>query len=54
MNKYMGFVVVLLIYFGAAQIGLSLFGEGAYAAYLCGIVGTLAFLWVIKNEKNDK
>ena len=54
MNKYMGFVVVLLIYIGAAQIGLSLFGEGAYAAYFSGILGTLAFIWVIKNEKNDK
>ena len=53
MNNTIGFVVVILIYIGAAYIGLALFGEGAYAAYFSGTLGTIALLWLIKNSKND-
>jgi hypothetical protein len=53
MSNIIGFVVVLLIYIGAIYIGLGLFGEGAYAAYFGGILGTIALIWLIKNSKND-
>jgi len=53
MNKYGGIAVILLIYLGAAAVGLFLFGEGAYAAYFAGIVGTAGLFWVINNSKGE-
>lgn len=54
MNNVIGLIVVFLIYVGAAFVGLHIFGEGAYAAYFSGILGTIALVWVIKNSKNDE
>ena len=53
MNKYGGIAVILLIYLGAAAVGLFLFGEGAYAAYFSAIVGTVGLFWVINNSKGE-
>lgn len=54
MNKYGGVAVILLIYIGATAIGLTLFGEGAYAAYFAAIVGTAGLFWVINNSKDEE
>ena len=53
MNKYGGVAVILLIYIGATAIGLTLFGEGAYAAYFAAIVGTAGLFWVVNNSKDE-
>jgi hypothetical protein len=52
MNNALFLVVVLLIYIGAASIGLQLFGEGASAAYFGGVVGTIGFLWFMIHIKD--
>jgi hypothetical protein len=45
-------VVVLLVYIGAAAIGISLFGEGGAAAWFGVILGGLGLNWLIKNTKD--
>jgi len=46
-----GIIFVLLIYMGAATIGLNIFGEGGSAAWTGVILGGIGLNWLIKNTK---
>jgi hypothetical protein len=46
-----GIIVVLLIYMGAATIGLNIFGEGGFAAWTGVIFGSIGLNWLIINKK---
>lgn len=49
----MNTIVVILIYIGAASIGLSIFGEGGFAAWFVVILGGLGLNWLLTNNKKD-
>lgn len=53
MNSSVGFLVVCLIYIGAAAIGVSLFGEGGFAAWFAVVLGGVGLYWLGKNTKED-
>ncbi len=49
----MSTVVVILLYVGAASVGLALFGEGGIAAWFAVIVGGLGLNWLLKQGRDD-
>ncbi len=49
-----GGLVLILIYIGAAAVGVSLFGEGGAAAWFAVILGGLGLRWLIKNTKDEE
>lgn len=48
----MGNVVMILMYLGAASLGVVIFGEGGVAAWFAVIIGGVGLNWLIKNTKD--
>lgn len=46
-----GIITIIVIVFGGATLAVSVFGEGATAAYVGGALITVALIWVGMNEK---
>lgn len=49
----MGNVVMILIYIGAASLGVAVFGEGGMAAWFAVILGGVGLNWMLKNKKDE-
>lgn len=49
----MGNVVMILMYIGAAALGVAIFGEGGVAAWFAVILGGVGLNWLIKNNKDE-
>ena len=56
MKKLGPFLLIFLITYGAAKAAVAIFGEGATAAYVGGIVITIAFLYIesISSPKSTR
>ena len=53
MSKYILLLIVGLMCYGSAKIGLWLFGEGFGALVFGGLLGTFGLAWLLTHVKDE-